>query len=89
MYPKKGTLQPGSDADLVIWHSAATRRAVTIKNKKLHHGADYTPYEDMEILDWPKIVILRGKVAYNHHSNEVLCTPGIGEFVVRGRSTLP
>jgi dihydropyrimidinase len=65
MYPKKGTLQPGSDADLVIWRSDAARKSITIKQANLHHGVDYTPYEDMAVQDWPRLVLLRGEVVYD------------------------
>src|ERR1700751_109255 len=42
LYPRKGTIAVGSDADIAIWDPA---REVVISQKILHHGADYTPYE--------------------------------------------
>jgi dihydropyrimidinase len=87
LYPKKGTIQPGSDADFVIWHPKAT--PTTIKQDKLHHGADYTPYEDMLVGDWPRLVLLRGKIAYDGDSNQVIAPTGTGQFLKRGFSTLP
>ncbi|WRT69217.1 dihydropyrimidinase [Kwoniella shivajii] len=89
MYPKKGTIQPGSDADLVIWRTSKSRRPYTITQDKLHHAADYTPFEGMEIEDWPRTVLLRGKIAYDGETNEVLAPAGSGEFIKRGFSTLP
>ncbi|WVQ81387.1 dihydropyrimidinase [Cryptococcus sp. DSM 104549] len=89
MYPKKGTIQPGSDADFIIWRNQAARKPITITQDKLHHAADYTPFEGMEIEDWPRLVLLRGKVAYDGERNEVLAPAGSGEFVKRGFSTLP
>jgi dihydropyrimidinase len=60
LYPRKGTIAVGSDADLTLWDPNLVR---TIRNDDLHHGADYTPFEGMEIRGWPVTVILRGDVA--------------------------
>jgi dihydropyrimidinase len=89
MYPKKGTIQPGSDADFVIWRSDASRKSTIIKQEDMHHGVDYTPYEDMEVKDWPRLVILRGEVVYDGESNQIMNQPGGGEFIKRGLSSLP
>lgn len=89
MYPKKGTIQPGSDADFTIWRSDSARKPMTIKQEDLHHGADYTPYEGMEVLDWPRLVVLRGEVVYDGQTNKVLNKPGSGQWIKRGLSTLP
>tara|TARA_R110002167_G_scaffold257105_3_gene463551 strand:- start:403 stop:1809 length:1407 start_codon:yes stop_codon:yes gene_type:complete len=59
LYPKKGTIAVGSDADLTLWDPALKR---TITNADLNHGADYTPYEGMEITGWPVKTLLRGTV---------------------------
>ena len=50
LYPRKGTIAIGADADLAIWNF---RRQVTIPNEDLHHNVDYTPYEGMEVTGWP------------------------------------
>lgn len=89
LYPKKGTIQPGSDADLVIYRSAEARKPYVIKSENMHTAADYTPYEGLEIEDWPRLVLLRGKVAYDGASNEVRLKEGDGLFQRRGLSTLP
>lgn len=89
MYPKKGTIQPGSDADLVIWRPESARNSLKIKQENLHHGVDYTPYEGMEVLDWPKLVLLRGEVVYDGETNKVLNQPGGGHWIKRGLSSLP
>ncbi|MFN4128897.1 MAG: dihydropyrimidinase [Paracoccaceae bacterium] len=60
LYPRKGTIAVGSDADLTLWDPTC-RRIIT--NSILHHGADYTPYAGLELQGWPITVILRGKVA--------------------------
>ncbi|NNU82089.1 dihydropyrimidinase [Halovulum dunhuangense] len=58
LYPRKGTIAIGSDADIAIWNPE-TRR--TIRHADLHDGADYTPYEGMEVQGWPETLILRGR----------------------------
>lgn len=58
LYPQKGTIAIGSDADIALWDPT---RSVTITNDILHHGADYTPYEGLEVKGWPVRVLLRGK----------------------------
>ncbi|GAB4283352.1 MAG: dihydropyrimidinase [Roseovarius sp.] len=59
LYPRKGTIAVGSDADIAIWDPRARR---TIRHVALHDGADYTPYEGLQVTGWPSTVILRGKV---------------------------
>ncbi len=57
MYPQKGTIAIGADADITIWNPQ-TRR--TIKHSDLHDASDYSPYEGFEVAGWPETVILRG-----------------------------
>jgi dihydropyrimidinase len=61
LYPRKGTIAVGSDADLVIWDE---RRRVTIRNERLHHAVDYTPYEGFELTGWPALTLSRGETAW-------------------------
>ena len=89
MYPKKGTLQPGSDADFIIWRPAEKRKPVTITKAILHDASDYTPYEGIEIQDWPRLVYLRGKLAFDGEANKVVVPEGTGQFIKRGLSSLP
>jgi dihydropyrimidinase len=58
LYPGKGAIQPGSDADLAIWDPTARRR---ISMKDLHHDGDYSPWEGWEVGVWPVATILRGR----------------------------
>ena len=52
LYPRKGTISPGGDADIVIWN---TDLKFTLSNSMLHHNVDYTPYEGMELNAWPTL----------------------------------
>ena len=58
LYPQKGTIAVGSDADLALWDAG---RKQTIRQRDLHHGADYTPYEGLKVVGWPVMTISRGK----------------------------
>jgi dihydropyrimidinase len=78
LYPRKGTIAPGSDADLVVWD--ATRR-VTITNALLQHIIDYTPYEGMEVTGWPVATIRRGEIVMR--DGKVQAEPGSGQFLAR------
>jgi dihydropyrimidinase len=79
LYPKKGTLGVGSDADLVIWDD---RRKVTIANALLHHDVDYTPYEGIEVTGWPALTLSRGDVVWEE--GKFRGRPGRGEFLKCG-----
>lgn len=77
LYPKKGSITVGGDADLVIWDR---EKEVTITNDMLHHGVDYTPYEGKKITGWPETTISKGQVVWG--DGEVKGTPGKGQFLV-------
>ncbi len=80
LYPRKGTLAVGGDADLVVWDSD---RAVTVTNRMLHHAVDYTPYEGMRITGWPALTLSRGEIIWD--GREALGKPGRGIFLPCGR----
>ena len=61
LYPRKGTIAIGADADLVIWETGGQK---VINNNDLHHNVDYTPYEGIEINAWPLITMSRGRVVW-------------------------
>ena len=77
--PGKGSLMPGSDADLVLWNPDAER---VIDNAALHHAIDYTPWEGFSVKGWPEITIRRGEVAVR--GGEVVAQEGSGRFLARG-----
>ncbi|WP_431300660.1 dihydropyrimidinase [Tabrizicola sp. BL-A-41-H6] len=81
LYPRKGTIAVGSDADVTLWDPKAHR---TIHNADLHHGADYTPYEGLEVQGWPVSVILRGRVMVK--DGVLAADPGSGTYLRRKRS---
>jgi len=76
LFPRKGTIAVGSDADLVIWDMDAPR---TIRNELLHHAVDYTPYEGIEVRAWPAVTLSRGDVVWR--DGEYLGRPGRGQFL--------
>ncbi len=57
LYPRKGTIAVGADADIVIWDR---ERQTTVSVEMLHENMDYTPYEGMTLTGWPATVISRG-----------------------------
>ncbi|MFW7267886.1 dihydropyrimidinase [Gluconacetobacter sp. Hr-1-5] len=81
LYPQKGTIAPGFDADIALWDPS---RKTVIRQSILHHGADYTPYEGMEVTGWPIMTILRGKVVYR--DGKIIGRPGDGRFVARRKT---
>ncbi|HEX4151564.1 MAG TPA: dihydropyrimidinase [Steroidobacteraceae bacterium] len=76
LYPRKGVIAVGSDADLAIWDS---RKVVTIRNEMLHHAVDHTPYEGVTVTGWPIMTISRGEIVYA--DGAVASNPGRGRFV--------
>jgi len=57
LYPRKGTLLPGSDADIVIWDPD---RRIRYGLARAHHRTDYNLYENWELVGFPERVFLRG-----------------------------
>lgn len=80
LYPRKGTIAIGSDADLVIWNVGDP---FPIRNARLHHAVDYTPYEGIELRAWPGLTLSRGRVVWD--GEQFLGAAGTGEFLKCGR----
>ncbi|AOF93789.1 dihydropyrimidinase [Sinorhizobium sp. RAC02] len=83
LYPRKGTIAIGSDADIALWDP---KKSVVITNDILHHGADYTPYEGLAITGWPVRVMVRGKTVINGEA--LVAEKGLGNYLARARSPL-
>ena len=79
LYPRKGAIQPGADADIVLWDPA---KRVTITNALMQHAIDYTPYEGLEVTGWPVTTIRRGEVVMRE--GKVQSEPGSGRYLPRG-----
>ncbi len=76
LYPRKGTIAPGADADLVIWDG---QKRVTLTNSLMQHAIDYTPYEGLEVTGWPVMTIARGRIVMEN--GHVHAEPGAGVFL--------
>ncbi len=78
LYPKKGDLLLGSDADLVIWDP---ERRLTYGLAHAHHRTDYNLYEGWELTGFPEKVFLRGELIVD--GDQWLGRRGMGQFVKR------
>jgi dihydropyrimidinase len=78
LYPRKGTLLPGSDADLAIWDP---RERIRLANDQLHMGGDWTPYEGMGTWAPPPTVLVRGEPIVESDGTPI--APGHGRFLAR------
>lgn len=76
LYPRKGSIFVGADADIALWDP---KRKVTIDNAKLHHNVDYTPYQGIEVQGWPVLTLSRGKVVSREFS--LTGEAGWGQFL--------
>ncbi|MBI1205304.1 MAG: dihydropyrimidinase [Rhodopseudomonas sp.] len=83
LYPKKGTIAVGSDADIALWDP---KRKVTISQKLMHGGTDYTPYEGIAVTGWPVSTMVRGKFVVR--DGELVGALGGGAYVPREKSEL-
>jgi dihydropyrimidinase len=79
LYPQKGTIAPGSDADIVIFDPDLTR---TINASMLKSNADYSVYDGWTVTGWPITTIRRGEVVFEN--DEVTGQPGTGILPRRG-----
>jgi dihydropyrimidinase len=78
MYPKKGAIVEGADADIVVWDPSAKKK---ITAKKQQSVIDYNVFEGFEVTGLPRFVFSRGELSIEE--SEVKAKPGHGEFVAR------
>jgi dihydropyrimidinase len=80
LYPRKGTIAVGSDADVVVFDP---EKKVTISASTHHSRIDYNLYEGTEVTGSPEVVLLRGNVLVEN--DELVASPGIGQYVARAK----
>lgn len=76
LYPRKGSITPGADADLVVFDPG---RKVALTRPRLHESVDYTPYEGMPVQGYPVMTIARGGVIVQE--GEFIGAAGRGRFL--------
>jgi dihydropyrimidinase len=81
LFPRKGTIAVGSDADLVVFDPQLTR---TIDAAMLKSNVDYSVYQGWQVTGWPLITLRRGEVVFR--DDQVLGVPGTGQIVRRDGS---
>jgi len=76
LYPRKGTVAVGTDADLAIWNPD---KEVIISQSMLHDAMDYTPYEGLKVKGWPVTTLVRGIPVCE--GGEFVGAAGMGQFL--------
>lgn len=79
LYPRKGSIVVGGDADLVLWDPETTRR---VDGASMHSRADFSPYDGWRVTGWPRYTISRGDVVID--DGVVGASAGRGRLVRRG-----
>ncbi|MGB3904076.1 MAG: amidohydrolase family protein [Anaerolineae bacterium] len=83
LYPRKGTIAVGSDADLVVFDPDLT---LTIEGSMQKSNSDYSAFEGWQVTGWPEATLRRGEVVFR--DGEIIGQPGSGTIVPRG-ATIP
>jgi dihydropyrimidinase len=84
LYPRKGTIAVGSDADLVVWETQHPR---IIRGAEMHSRAGHTVYEGRELAAWPCTTIRRGEIVFE--DGRVVGKAGSGQVLARGKTEAP
>jgi dihydropyrimidinase len=77
LYPRKGAIAPGADADITVLDPAKR----TIVRKEMLHEQDYSPWEGHEVHAWPALTVMRGKVVVEN--GNFLGAPSDGKYLKR------
>jgi dihydropyrimidinase len=80
LYPKKGVIREGSDADIAIWDPKHTAPVLAAND---HSKSDYSVYEGWKVTGWPMTTIRRGEVVYD--AGKIIGQAGSGQLVRRER----
>jgi dihydropyrimidinase len=78
LYPQKGSLMPGGDADIAIWDP---KRKVKYGVEVAHHRTDYNLYEGWDLIGYPEKVFLRGQLVVD--GDQWKGHPGYGRYINR------
>jgi dihydropyrimidinase len=82
LFPKKGTIAVGSDADIVVF-DPSRKETISVQNPRTHHmRVDYSAYEGFEVQGWSDVVMSRGRIMVEAGK---LVTEGGGQFIKRAR----
>ena len=84
MFPRKGTIAVGSDADIAVWE---TRERRTVRDEDLFSRARHSVYAGRELRAWPVATLRRGEVVFE--GGKVLGRPGSGRPIGRGPTAVP
>ena len=76
LYPRKGAIRKGADADLVIVDLKMKRK---VRAEHLHYKVGWTPYEGRVLKGWPVLTMLRGEIVFQE--GEVVGKPGTAQFL--------
>lgn len=84
LYPRKGTIAVGADADLVVLDPRLHR---TIDGRSMRSNADYSVYDGREVYGWPRFTVSRGEVVLE--DGQVVAEPGRGQWLRREPTAAP
>jgi dihydropyrimidinase len=82
LWPAKGNLRPGADADVVVWDPA---RPQSLDAERLHMAVDHSPYQGMTVRGWAELVLSHGRVVAR--DGRFVGEPGTGRYVARAVTT--